>query len=140
MSSTSSDKQPKPKELSTVNSPPITTPNLPFIRQNLMTTLQGHIHLVLDPSTQTPLIIKQTIKKLIELGISHNGNQLNENFIEEMRILTYLSSQSDIDKGICCIYNNYIWEDQYSYYYAMKYYPTDLFSYIRKQFIYFKTN
>merc|ERR1712173_463737 len=64
-------------------------------------------------------------------GIDHHGRKIHENFVEEKRILSYLSSQRDIKhKGICCIYNNIEWEDEHSYYYTMKCLQCDLLDFI----------
>eukprot|EP01084_Bolivina_argentea_P208797 355845_1 len=140
MSSRLETRQP-PTQLAMIMNSSHHSTNLPYIRRNICKTLQGHIHLIQDPNTKELLIVKQTIKALVSKGICHQGTKIQENFLEEQRILSYLSKQSDYsNKGICGIHNDYQWSDQYSYYYAMKYCKCDLFDFVRQQWTYFANN
>ena len=112
------------------------------MRKNLKQTLQGYIHLAEDPTNNNqPIIMKETKKTYVESGMCRYGCGVYEDFKEEQRIIEYISNQSDIKgKGICCIYKNYIWKDDESYYYAMEYCENTLFDYINLQWQLFQTD
>eukprot|EP01083_Nonionella_stella_P103637 296158_1 len=97
-------------------------------------SLQGYIHCGVYGDDNKKIVIKQTLKQLVQQKISRNGHRIHENFHEEKRILLYLSNQNDLDTGICRIVNNFVWEDKTSYYYAMQHCVAGLFDYIQGQF------
>eukprot|EP01083_Nonionella_stella_P088622 247096_1 len=107
-------------------------------RRKIQDTLQGHIYLLTNEEDNgtylPPIIIKKTSKELVKKGISRQNCTIAENYHEELRILSHLSSLQDVENyGICRIIKNYVWNDDENYYYGMQYCDGgDLFEYLRK--------
>eukprot|EP01084_Bolivina_argentea_P183653 316868_1 len=108
--------------------------NIQIVRFQQFNTLQGYIHIGIVGTDNQPIVIKETLKELVEEHKSKTGHTIHENFHEEKRILLYLSNQNDCDIGICRIHTNLVWEDYQSYYYSMQFCKAGLFEYIHKEF------
>eukprot|EP01084_Bolivina_argentea_P249337 417342_1 len=130
-----SHKQQKNKPRRIRHVPQVPNPfNIKITRYRQHDTLQGYIHCGVFSDNNTPVVIKETIKELVENNLSRSNHRIHENFHEEKRILLYLSNQTDIDSGICAILNSMVWEDSKSYYYAMQHCKAGLFDYIKSEF------
>jgi len=101
------------------------------LKRHLADTLQGRIYLGVDKTNGSLVVVKETWKQLVELFKSREGHRVAEDFVQEKKIMYYLSSQEDCNSGIVRILDE--WEDKYCYYYAMEHCQGgELFEYIKK--------
>jgi len=100
------------------------------LKGHLSPTLQGRLYSAVDRNTGKLVVVKETWKQLVRLGKSRDGHTVPENFEEEKRILTYLSSQKDAHPGFAKILDE--WSDKDCYLYAMEMCRDgELFEYIK---------
>jgi len=88
------------------------------LKQHLADTLQGRIYVAIDKTNGASVVVKETWKQLIMLQKSREGHRVPENFMEEKKILNYLSTEEDCNPGFARILDE--WEDQNCYFYAME--------------------
>jgi len=101
------------------------------LKRHLADTLQGRIYLGVDKTNGSLVVVKETWKQLVELFKSREGHRVAEDFVQEKKIMSYLSSQEDCNSGFVRILDE--WEDKYCYYYAMEYCQGgELFEHVKK--------
>eukprot|EP01084_Bolivina_argentea_P013853 25952_1 len=88
------------------------------LKRQLADTLQGRIYSAIDRNVGNHVVVKETWKQLVAMGKSRDGHTVPENFVEEKRILTYLSAQKDAHLGFVRLLDE--WEDKDCFLYAME--------------------
>mmetsp|Transcript_3027 Transcript_3027/g.3686 ORF Transcript_3027/g.3686 Transcript_3027/m.3686 type:complete len:452 (+) Transcript_3027:74-1429(+) len=95
-------------------------------------TLQGRIYDALDKLTDKPVVVKETWKQLVTLKVSRDGHPVPEDFMEEKKMMNYLSKMPDAnDYNFVKLIDE--WEDGDCYFYAMDAcLGGELFDYVKK--------
>eukprot|EP01084_Bolivina_argentea_P270091 459183_1 len=88
-----------------------------FSRQ-LSDSSQGRIYSAFDKCTGKYVVVKEAWKQLVKEGKSRSGYVVYENYLQEKRILKYLSNQDDAPSTFVRHIDE--WEDDDSYLFAME--------------------
>src|SRR4051794_12470028 len=67
--------------------------------RHLADTLQGRIYGSIDKTNGNYVVVKETWMQLVKLKKSREGHRVPEDFLQEVNIMSYLSSQSDCNPG-----------------------------------------
>ena len=101
--------------------------------KKLADTLQGHIYLADDlHRNNMRVVLKESEIELVKKEITTKGHVVQEDFMEEKRLLKYLSAQPDADAGFVRLLHD--WETKKYYYYSMEHCEKALFQYISRAF------
>eukprot|EP01084_Bolivina_argentea_P245733 411347_1 len=101
--------------------------------KRLADSLQGYIYLAADlHDNRRKVVVKEAFKRLVEQGKSQTNIQVSEDIRTEIKILTFLSKQSDRDNGFCYIIDN--WETKKAFYFATEFCEAELYLFISKAF------
>eukprot|EP00484_Ammonia_sp_Unknown_P008590 CAMPEP_0197075400 /NCGR_PEP_ID=MMETSP1384-20130603/211591_1 /TAXON_ID=29189 /ORGANISM="Ammonia sp." /LENGTH=508 /DNA_ID=CAMNT_0042514245 /DNA_START=105 /DNA_END=1631 /DNA_ORIENTATION=- len=93
-------------------------------------TLQGRIYRGIDKLTNKHVAIKETWKALVALNQCRQGTKIQENYLNEIRLLTHLCTNADCPSEIIRVVGQ--WEEPLCYMYAMEYCDCGLFNYMKK--------